>query len=167
MKFSDPRPPTKLFFLALLVRFKVPITNFFYFLIQLYTSRNWRFGKNFFDSDQKRFFYDFFVFEICRHFVPPFALVSSRLDWSRFKNSYSSQAKWFGCIFLDRGKYTVENAWEMCRSMLKKVADPKKNQFRCMFFCEECPIKKKRKKRGGSVSCWRGKRCGFRGRRFI
>ena len=80
--FQTRDPPTKLFFLALLVRFKVPITNFFYFLIQLYTSRNWRFGKNFFDSDQKRFFYDFFVFEICRHFVPPFALVSSRLDWS-------------------------------------------------------------------------------------
>ena len=125
MKFSDPRPPTKLFFLALLVRFKVAITKFFYFLIQLYTSRNWRFRNNFFDSDQKRFFYDFFVFEICRHFVPPFAFGLEQ--WRRFKNSYSSQAKWFGCIFLDRGKYTVENAWEMCFSMLQKVAYPKKN----------------------------------------
>ena len=34
--------------------------------------------KNF-DFDQKRFFKRFFqVFEICRHFVQPFALVSSR-----------------------------------------------------------------------------------------
>ena len=65
--------------------------------------------------------------------MPPFcstiriSLLSVGLEeWRKFKNSYSSQANWFGCIFLDREKYTVENAWEMCCSMLQKVADPKK-----------------------------------------
>ena len=166
--FQDPRPPTKLFFLALLVRFKVPITKFFYFLIQLYTSKNWCFRKNFFDSDQKRFFLWFF----CLRNLPLFcstiriSLLSVGLEqWRRFKDSYSSQAKWFGCIFLDRGKYTVENAWEMCCSMLQKVADPKKN-ISMHVLLWGMPDKEEEKKRGRSVLCWRGKRCGFRGRRF-
>ena len=42
------------------------------------------FPKAFFDSDEKRFFYDFFK---CSKFAAilfhTFALVSSRLDWSR------------------------------------------------------------------------------------
>ena len=37
------------------------------------------FTKEFFYSDENRFFCDF---KICCHFVPQFALVSSRLDWS-------------------------------------------------------------------------------------
>ena len=73
----DPPLRAKLFFLFFF-RLKVPITNFFSFLIQIYTSSND--VSVYFDSDQKRFFQ---VFEICRHFVPPFALISSRLDWSR------------------------------------------------------------------------------------
>ena len=67
----------------------------------------------------------------------------------KLNNSNTSQAKWFSCIFLDRGKYTVEYAWEMCYSTLQKVADPKKNIsiHKIPFVGEECPIKKKRRKR--------------------
>ena len=52
-----------------------------------------------------------------------------------------------------------------------KVADRKKNisMHKIPFFVKERPIKKKRRKeeRGGSISSWRGERCGYRGRRFI
>ena len=41
----------------------------------------------------------------------------------------------------------------MCRSMLQKVADPKKNisMHKIPFFGKERPIKKKRRKKGGSI----------------
>ena len=169
MKFSDPRRPTKLFFLALLVRFKVPITNFFLFSYPTLHIKKLTFREKFFWFRPKAIFLWFF----CLRNLPPFcstiriSLLSVGLEqWRRFKNSYSSQAKWFGCIFLDRGKYTVENAWEMCCSMLQKVADPKKN-ISMHVLLWGMSDKEEEKKRGGSVSCWRGKRCGFRGRRFI
>ena len=50
--------------------------------------------------------------------------------------------------------------------MLQKVADPKKN-ISMHVLLWGMPDKEEEKKRGGSVLCWRGKRCGFRGRRFI
>ena len=49
------------------------------------------------------FFNDFFKFS-------KFAAIFFLSPWRSFKNSYSSQAKWFGCIFLDREKCTFENA---------------------------------------------------------
>ena len=67
-------------------RFKVPITNFFYFLIQIYTSSNDVSRKNFLIPTKSNVFKCFFFKTLkfsCLHFVPPFALVSSRLDWCR------------------------------------------------------------------------------------
>ena len=124
------RDPPRSYFSCSFYRFKVPITKFLYFFIQIYTSRN--------DVSRTIFLIptesDFLMIFLSLRNLPPFcstiriSLLSVGLEqWGRFKNSYSSQAKWFGCIFLDRGKYTVENAWEMCCSMLQKVADPKKN----------------------------------------
>ena len=151
MKFSDPRPPRS-YFSCSFFRFKVPITNSLYFLVQIYTSSNDVSRKKFFDSDQKRFF---LMISLPLRNLPPFcspihiSLPSVGLEpWRRLKNSYSSQAKRFGCIFLERGKYTVENAWEMCCSTLQKVADPKKNisMQKIPFSGEECRITKKRRK---------------------
>ena len=145
MKFSCPGPPAKLFFL-LFFRSKVPITNFVFFSHPNLHIKQWRFRLFWFRPKA--------IFLILRN-LPPFCsticinLLSVELEpWRRFKNSYSSQAKWFGCIFLDHGKYTVENAREMCCSTLQKVADPKKNIsiHKIPFFGEECRIKKKRRK---------------------
>ena len=110
-------------------------------------------------SDQKRpkllrpkaIFWMIF-FEIFRYFVPPFALVRFRLDWSRDVNSITLiplKPSDLVVSFSIVEKYTVEYAWEMCYSKLQKVADPKKNIsiHKILFVGEECPIKKKRKKR--------------------
>ena len=148
------RDPPRSYFSCSFYRFKVPITKFLYFFIQIYTSRNDVSRTIFLIPTESAFL---MIFLSLRN-LPPFcstiriSLLSVGLEqWRRFKNSYSSQAKWFGCIFLDRGKYTVENAWEMCCSMLQKVADPKKNISMHVLWWG-CPIKKKRR-RGGSISC--------------
>ena len=88
-----------------------------YFLIQIYTSSNDVSRKKFFDSDQKRFF---LMISLPLRNLPPFcspihiSLPSVGLD--------SSQAKRFGCIFLDRGKCLRDVLQHVA-----KVADPKKN----------------------------------------
>ena len=171
MEFSYPRPPAKLFFLLFL---DCAHNDFFYiyFLIQIYTSSNDVSLKKIFDSDQKWFF--LMIYLRLRN-LPPFCstirislLLVGLEPWRRFKKSYSSQAKRFGCISLDRGKYTVENAWEMSCNTLQKVADPKKNisMHKIPFFGEECRVKKKEESQG-SISCWRGQRCRRSGRRLF
>ena len=97
--------------------------------------------------------YDFFeVFEICRHFVPPFALVSSRLDWSRDVGSGT-------LIVLKPRDLVVSFSIVPCkmRDVLQHVASTQLYQrilrriFRCIYQIplsgEECPITRKRRKR--------------------
>ena len=79
MKFSHPRPPAKLFFL-LFFRFKVAITILLIFSSES-THKAMTFAEKILIPTKSDFLNDFLqVFEICRHFVAPFALVSSRRD---------------------------------------------------------------------------------------
>ena len=48
-----------------------------YLKIHIYTGTS---AKKFCDLNKTLFFYDYLVFEICRHFGPPFTLVSSPQD---------------------------------------------------------------------------------------
>ena len=103
----------------------------------------------FFDSDEKRFFCE--VFEICRHFVSPFALISSRLDCSRDVGSRTLIPYKPSDLVVSFS--IVENiSWKMAvrcvAARCTNVADPKKNisMHKILFFGEE-PIKKKRRKR--------------------
>ena len=61
----------------------MPITIFFYFLIQIYTSSNDVPGSNFLIPTKTDFYDFFFKSSKFAAIVPPFALASSRLDWSR------------------------------------------------------------------------------------
>ena len=81
------------------------------------------------------------MFEICRHFVPPFALVSSRLDWSRDGGSRTLIS--LKPSDLVASFSIVENAREMRFSTLQNVADSKKNisMYKIPFFGGECLIK--------------------------
>ena len=92
------------------------------------------------------------MFEIFRYFVPPFALVRFRLDWSRDVNSITLIPLKPSDLVLSFSiveKCTVEYAWEMCYSKLQMVADPKKNIsiHKILFVGEECPIDKEEKKK--------------------
>ena len=77
------------------------------FLDTIYTSSNDVPWRNFLIPTKT----DFLWFFLSLRNLPPLcstiriSLLSVRLEpWLRFRNSYSSQAKWFGCNFLDRGK---------------------------------------------------------------
>ena len=136
--------------------FTLPGKRIFYFFIQIYTSSNGFPRRNFLIPTNT----DFVWFFLSLRNLPPFcstiriSLLSVGLEpWRRFRNSYCCQAKWFGGIFLDRGKYTVQN--ERCVAAryinVSVSAYSKKNQFRCIYkiplFGEKCPIKKKRRNR--------------------
>ena len=79
------------------------ITNFLFSHSNL-NIKQWLSSKEFFVSDEHRFCMTFL-----KSFLPPFcstiriSLLSVGLEpWRRFRNSYCSQATWFGGIFLDR-----------------------------------------------------------------
>ena len=140
MKFSHPRPPRRLwsYFSCSFFRFKLAITIFFYFSSES-THHAMTFPeKNFWYQPKAIFLMIFQVFGICRHFVPPFALVSSRRDVAS-RTPISLKPSDLPVSF--------SIAWKMY--LWKCVRDMKKNisMHKIPFFGKECPIKKKRRKR--------------------
>jgi len=108
--------------------------------------------EEFFDPDEKQFFMIFLSLRNLAPFVSPFALISSRLDWSRDVGSRTLIPYKPSDLVVSFS--IVENiSWKMAdrcvAARCTNVADPKKNisMHKIPFFGEECPIKKKRRKR--------------------
>ena len=98
--------------------------------------------------------HDFFkIFEICRHFGPPFALIYSQPDricdvwWHNFKNLYQ-----FGLshLFPSRDLFRSSKMPERCiAARCGNVKDPDRSRsmHKIPFFGDVCPSKKKRWKK--------------------
>ena len=108
---------------------------------------------------------NFISVQICRHFGPPFALVSSRFskscdvdsetrDFSLSLNLTENKSRYF-CTFL-------ENAGKMCCSeMWKHQRRGEWNKHaQDSFLWHHMPAKTEEAERNGSILCWSGGRCG-------